>query len=143
MQDPLFSQSFNRYAYAWNNPLSYTDPDGEFIFTVLLAPFGLAPLGAVIDAACWGAVIGGATYTAAVAFSNGGFNNWSWNNFWNATGMGAISGAVTFGIGSMFGSVGSAGLYGEFGRAFTHGWANGIMSMATGGNPLSGFASGD
>ncbi|NLN95300.1 MAG: hypothetical protein GX128_03925 [Bacteroidales bacterium] len=35
MQAPDFSQSFNRYSYAWNNPLVYTDPDGEFIFTTL------------------------------------------------------------------------------------------------------------
>ena len=35
IQAPDLSQSFNRYSYAWNNPLVYTDPDGEFIFTTL------------------------------------------------------------------------------------------------------------
>ncbi|MEX1193190.1 MAG: RHS repeat-associated core domain-containing protein [Brumimicrobium sp.] len=30
VQDPLFSQSYNRYSYVWNNPLRYTDPSGEF-----------------------------------------------------------------------------------------------------------------
>jgi len=25
---PGYSQSFNRYAYVWNNPLRYTDPSG-------------------------------------------------------------------------------------------------------------------
>ena len=30
VQDPFFSQNFNRYAYCINNPLLYTDPDGEF-----------------------------------------------------------------------------------------------------------------
>lgn len=29
IQSPDFSQSFNRYAYCLNNPLKYTDPDGE------------------------------------------------------------------------------------------------------------------
>jgi RHS repeat-associated protein len=29
VQAPEFSQSFNRYSYALNNPLKYTDPDGE------------------------------------------------------------------------------------------------------------------
>lgn len=28
VQDPLKSQSFNRYSYAWNNPLKWTDPSG-------------------------------------------------------------------------------------------------------------------
>jgi len=37
--DPNYSQDYNRYAYALNNPLLYTDPDGEFIFTVLSAIF--------------------------------------------------------------------------------------------------------
>ncbi len=37
VQSPDFSQSFNRYSYAWNNPLVYTDPSGE----VLMAPFFL------------------------------------------------------------------------------------------------------
>ena len=38
IQAPDFSQSFNRYGYAWNNPLVYTDPDGEvFVFIGIMA----------------------------------------------------------------------------------------------------------
>ena len=29
VQNPLFSQSYNRYSYCWNNPLIYTDPTGK------------------------------------------------------------------------------------------------------------------
>jgi RHS repeat-associated protein len=29
VQAPGFTQSFNRYSYCLNNPLSYTDPSGE------------------------------------------------------------------------------------------------------------------
>ncbi len=36
VQVPDFTQSYNRYLYCLNNPLIYTDPDGEFIFTALL-----------------------------------------------------------------------------------------------------------
>ena len=32
-----FSQSFNRYSYCLNNPLKYTDPSGEFLFTAVTA----------------------------------------------------------------------------------------------------------
>ena len=35
VQAPDFSQNFNRYSYALNNPLKYTDEDGEFIGTIL------------------------------------------------------------------------------------------------------------
>ena len=31
VQDPLFSQSYNRYSYVWNNPLRYTDPSGDIV----------------------------------------------------------------------------------------------------------------
>ena len=42
VQAPDFSQSFNRYSYAWNNPLVFTDPDGEF----LMAPFFIMAMAA-------------------------------------------------------------------------------------------------
>jgi RHS repeat-associated protein len=137
VQAPDFTQNFNRYSYALNNPLVYTDPDGEFFFTAFLGP-----VGAIIDAACWGAVIGGAGYTASVAFSDGGFNNWNWGQFWNSVGVGAISGAVTGGVGQMFGPVGSMGFGGEIARAYTHGFAQGMISEAFGGDFMTGFAAG-
>ena len=39
VQSPDFTQSFNRYGYCMNNPLVYTDPSGDFIFTILAAIF--------------------------------------------------------------------------------------------------------
>ncbi len=113
----------------------YTDPDGEFIFTALIPG-----LGALIDAACWGSVIGGAGYTASVAFSDGGFNNWNWGSFGKSVGIGAISGVVTAGIGNAFGAVGSNGIGGEIARAYTHGVANGMISEFSGGDFMTGFA---
>jgi RHS repeat-associated protein len=35
VQNPFLSQSFNRYSYCLNNPLKYTDPNGESFWDVL------------------------------------------------------------------------------------------------------------
>lgn len=40
VQSPDYTQSFNRYAYCLNNPLKYTDPDGEFWHIVIGAAIG-------------------------------------------------------------------------------------------------------
>jgi len=37
VQDPSSTQSYNRYSYCWNNPLKYTDLDGEFALEALTA----------------------------------------------------------------------------------------------------------
>jgi len=143
IQAPDMTQNFNRYSYCLNNPLMYTDPSGEFIFSLFLGP-----LGVVLDKACWGALIGGVGYTVSTAFSRGGFKNWSAKGFWKSVGTGAISGAVTFGIGQAFGAVGGGfntfgdKLAHELGRAFTHGVAQGMIAGYTGGNMLQSFASG-
>lgn len=65
VQAPDFSQSFNRYAYCLNNPLKYSDPDGEVALTTLaMVGIGIAT------------VVGG--YTGyRIADSNGyGFSDW-------------------------------------------------------------------
>ena len=36
---PDYSQNLNRYSYCLNNPLKYTDPDGELAFLVIAAYF--------------------------------------------------------------------------------------------------------
>ena len=40
VQLPDFSQNFNRYSYALNNPLMYTDPDGEFVHIIIGTAIG-------------------------------------------------------------------------------------------------------
>ena len=50
VQDPSYTQNFNRYAYCMNNPLKYTDPDGEWAHLVIGALIG----GVVNLATNWG-----------------------------------------------------------------------------------------
>jgi hypothetical protein len=118
----------------------FVDPNGEFFFSAILPG-----IGTIIDAAAWGAVIGGAGYTASVGFSDGGFNNWNIGDFAKALGRGAISGAVTGGVGEMFGPVipagGSMDVGREISRAYAHGFAQGMISKAYGGDFMTGFSS--
>ncbi|NDW17681.1 hypothetical protein D0T53_01965 [Dysgonomonas sp. 216] len=91
--------NFNRYSYCLNNPFKYTDPSGEFFFTALFPG-----VGTVLDAMCWGAVIGAGTSAASYAIGAGISGNWSWSSFGNSVGMGAVGGA----IGGGFSSIGGA-----------------------------------
>src|SRR5579864_8280800 len=56
------SQSVNPYAYAWNDPLKYTDPTGQSLFGDILGVFAAA---LVILGQPWGAIIEGGAFTAA------------------------------------------------------------------------------
>lgn len=96
---------------------------------------------------CWGAVIGGLGYTASVAFSDGGFSNWNSGDFWKSVGVGAVSGAVTAGVGNMFGSIGGGysaigdQIAHEMGRTITHSITQGLVATYTGGDMMAAVAS--
>ncbi|MGC9355490.1 MAG: RHS repeat domain-containing protein, partial [Mariniphaga sp.] len=87
VQMPDNTQNFNRYSYCLNNPLVYTDPDGEIIFTLLAALIpGAQPLLPLAIAADIGGIINTANNWEHV-------NNAYDNNFFS-------------GIGKMFGYYG-------------------------------------
>lgn len=85
VQDPYNTQVYNRYGYALNNPLMYTDPSGEIL-----------PLLIWGGAALIGAYIGGAQ-------ANGSWNPLKWDykssNTWIGIVGGAAIGAASAGIG--------------------------------------------
>lgn len=95
VQDPFFTQNYNRYSYVLNNPLKYTDASGELFWTPIL-------VGMII-----GAVSGAVSYIAH-AVNTG---EWSWGSFGMAVVGGAIIGGITGGISPM--SIFSAGSYGQ------------------------------
>jgi RHS repeat-associated protein len=62
IQDPLFSQSYNRFTYAWNNPLRYTDPSGESVLGIVIAS----------------TIIAGNMYLGGVKANKGEWNPFKW-----------------------------------------------------------------
>ena len=76
IQDPFNTQNFNRFGYVLNNPLSLTDPSGEFF---------------------WVAVAIGAFFGGATAAMQGG-------DFWDILG-GALIGGIAAGIGAGLGNL--------------------------------------
>ena len=120
MQDPYNTQNFNRFGYVLNNPLLYTDPSGEILVPILIG-------------------IGVAMLTTAIANISAGIP--FWHGMGKAAVVGAISGAISFGIGEAVTGITSfwakAGL-----QAGMHGMKSGMMSAIEGGSFLSGFAAG-
>ena len=123
--DPA-AQVANPYLFCGNAPMMYVDKDGRIFW--------------MIPAIAIGAAIGAASYTLSVALSPGGFDNWNWGGFFQSIGIGAVSGAVTSGIGQIFGDIGKFGT--EVARGLTHGVAQGGLSALGGDDFLNGFASG-
>lgn len=129
IQDPFNTQNFNRYGYVLNNPLSLTDPSGEFIFSAII--------GALI-----GVVVNGINNSIN---GQGFFKGWG-----KAALFGAISGTVAFGIGEAalgikgtflstgIGSISNAAAF----QFVAHGALGGFMTMAQGGKFGAGFLSG-
>ena len=147
IQDPHNTQNYNKYGYVMNNPLMYSDPSGEF--------FVFLGLGALFwKAVIIGAAVGLASYTVGLAVT-GNLHQWNIGGALKSTFWGAVSGAVSFGIGEVFsttlktgltvaeslkGSIGKLGL--ALVRAGTHAVSQGVLSAMQGGDFISGAAAG-
>lgn len=143
IQDPHNTQNYNKYGYVMNNPLLYNDPSGEF------AIFGLAPL---LSAIILGAAIGLGSYIITALITGQDINLLG---AFKATLFGAVGGAATFGIGSIFNcSYGGLTLVGQhlkdaiggvglaIVQAGTHAVSQGVMALMQGGNATMGAISG-
>ena len=117
VQEPTNSQNFNRYSYCLNNPLKYTDPDGNFVVT-------------------FGAAIGFASFCLSTYLDP---------SFDNIVKSAAIC-AITYGIGSACQALASInGLSTstcELIRAGAHGFSSGLFAAIEGGDFVSQFAAG-
>lgn len=113
------SQAYNRYSYANNNPLKYTDPSGNHPIIVAML------ISATIN-----------VFTQVM--SNEGFNNFSWSSLGVSVLMGAVSGGMSTAIGVYVQKAGE----GLFAQAFLHAWSGGVQSMIFDNDPVSGFVGG-
>jgi hypothetical protein len=143
IQDAMNLQNYNRYAYCYNNPMTCTDPTGQFslfghkilpglfnsktlrIAAAIGAAFVLGPGGAV-----WGAeygVLGAVTQNAVAQSAIAGFVSGS---IASGTVKGGLQGAVTAGMFTAAGNVIDGG------NAFT----GGADKTAAWTNPAAGVA---
>ncbi len=127
VQSSTSPQNYNRYLYCVNNPLKYTDPDGEI--------FWLIPVGI-------GALIGGWT-GHKIGEANGATG---WNMFGYIAGgalIGGASGGAALGVsaagggamlaGAAAGAVGGGGFSGLAGNNVLTGAVNGALAGLVGG----------
>ncbi len=112
--------SLNPYAYANNNPVTYTDPSGHFFFLVII-------VAVVVGAYCGG------------MSANGTWNptQWNWNSWQTYVGMaaGAAAGAASAGIGTSLG--GFAGAF--VGSMLESVVINGLRFISPQGSSLKDF----
>jgi hypothetical protein len=156
--NPFSSQGYNRYSYANNNPLVYTDPDGNFPWLAFAigAVFGAWTGGAIanngqMNPLKWdnprtfgyvlgGAIIGGLSGAAggAIAASGMPFANTAGivtSSFFNSVGMamltnGQMPASIGFGFGSYSLQSGGVDYLGEKGNSFLTNLGFGFGAMA-------------
>ncbi|MEQ8991064.1 MAG: RHS repeat-associated core domain-containing protein, partial [Pseudomonadales bacterium] len=143
VQDPANTQSFNRYSYVFNNPLSYTDPSG---YLSLKEAAGIV-VGAVVTYVTFGAAGGfaaanflqgasaGALAGAAGGFASGAIMTGSVTGAFSGALTGAAFGGLTGGFAGAHQSLFSAKAFLSFGTL------GGITSVLHGGKFGHGFAS--
>ena len=123
VQDPSNTQNYNRYSYVLNNPLRYTDPSGEIIFAAAIA------IGALVSAITYTIT----ALTTMMDFTAGGLLK--------STVVGAISSAVSFGVGSLTANIGPL-VERIVAKTLLHGMSQSLVAVATGGNGAQAFVSG-
>ena len=131
--EPGNPQDLNRYTYAGNNPLIYTDPSGHCPWCITIGA------GALIG--------GGISYGTQVAanISQNGLNVQAFTDEnWASVGAGAVAGAVGgaplgVGTGAMWTGGGGTGGSGDGGGGAAREWAGGVGAVLSGAAITAGL----
>lgn len=119
IQDPANTQNYNKYGYVLNNPMMYSDPNGEVWWWLL------------------GSLAGG--YISGVQANGGQLNpvKWDWEKSWSAVLGGAIGGAAISGaLGNIVNNIGAIK------TVLPSIISGGLNSAFTGSNFLGGIVGG-
>ena len=141
VQNATSTQGFNRYSYCLNNPMVYTDPDGQFaniIFGAIMGGFSGFMYGAMTGAKGWdmvGYIVGGAMLGAVTSGFSSGLASVGANIGITSTTAGSIawSGISSAVVGGFAGGTASLMYNGNF-------WQGAKSGAIIGG--ISGFAFG-
>ncbi|UOU96861.1 FG-GAP-like repeat-containing protein [Chryseobacterium daecheongense] len=136
IQDPTNTQNYNKYGYVLNNPLMFSDPNGEFFFLAPIIAWVATNAIAIGTGALIGAALGAIMYVGQAIYAN----NWSWGGFAKAIVTGAVTGAVSAGAGQIFSAGGFWATVGN--GALAGAGSGGITSLINGTNFLQGLAKG-
>ncbi|WP_315054629.1 RHS repeat-associated core domain-containing protein [Chryseobacterium indoltheticum] len=137
IQDPYNTQNYNKYGYVLNNPLMFNDPNGEWIVE-----------SAFLSAVIIGSMVASFSYTIMTSITG---QNWNLGSFIKSTLYGAVSAAVTYGIGTVFVTSAGTGIQiakelGKLGTIFVqgtaHALAQGVISLVQGQGFGNAFVSG-
>ena len=108
-----FTQDFNRYTYARNNPLKYTDPSGEYLWVI-----------PVVIGATWCAIQGG------IIGQQKGATGWSMVGYIaGGAAIGAFAGIASYGVGVGVATAGFGAVTGTVSGALS-GLVGGTISSA-------------
>jgi len=152
VQMPDFSQNFNRYSYALNNPLKFTDPDGESLILLAAIIGGWMGMGQAMissDKQGWG-MVGDMAKGLFVGAAAGAAGAWTGGAVAGAIGTGGFLGGAASGFvggfsGGFVGGAGGAWMNGaDFGQGLSAGLNGGITSgLISGGigGLVGGFSS--